>query len=123
MKKFWYGVLAFSPIVMIILSLVSVALLIALLFFLGMGMGVSNLEIEGVAGMLLGLLIMLVYAGFFIGIFGAVIINFVDIAVFWVHAAKNPKVEENMKVMWYCLLIGLQSAIAPIYWWKYIKNE
>ena len=123
MKKFWYGVLAFAPITLIVFGLLSIVLLIVLLFGIGIGMGTAGVEIEGVAGMLLGLLIMLAYAGFFIGIFGAVIINFVDIAVFCVHASKNLKVEDNMKVMWYCLFICMQSGVAPIYWWKYIKNE
>lgn len=123
MKKFWYGVLAFAPVTLIILSLASIALLFCLIFFLGMGMGVSEIEIEGALGVLLGLLILLFYGGFFIGIFSAVILNFVDIAVFCVHASKNSKIEQNMKVVWYCLFIAMQSGIAPIYWWMYIKKE
>lgn len=123
MKKFWYGVLAFAPIALIVLSLLSIVLFFVLILCMGVGVSAAGAEIEGVVGLLLGLLMMLFYAGFFGGIFGAVIINFVDIAVFCVHASKNPKVEDNMKVMWYCLFICMQSGVAPIYWWKYIKNE
>lgn len=123
MKKFWYGVLAFAPIALIVFSLLSVMLIICLIFGIGIGTSVSDLEIGGIWGMLLGLLILLGYAGFFIGIFSAVIINIVDIVLFCIHASKNPKVEQNMKVMWYCLFICMQSGVAPIYWWIYIKKE
>ncbi|MBQ8247339.1 MAG: hypothetical protein IJZ42_09420 [Lachnospiraceae bacterium] len=123
MKKFWYGVLAFAPIVLIILSLLSVMLPILLIFIMGMGIGATGGEIEGALGAFVGIFITLSYGGFFIGIFCAVILNFVDIAVFCIHVAKNPKIEKNTKVMWYCMFIAMQCGIAPIYWWMYIKKE
>lgn len=123
MKKFWYGVLAFAPIVLLIICLASIILPIIAFFILGIGMGVSGSEVEGVMGLIVTLLILLMYAGFFIGCFGTVIITWVDIIVFIIDAIKNPKVDQNMKAVWCCLFIFAQTFVFPVYWWIYIKKS
>ena len=112
MKKFLYGVLAFFPIIEVILSVVSMVAGIVLLVLVAMGTVDMSAAVPsillwlGIGGIILGIILCVV---------GAV--------VFTVHAKKNPNLDDKERGKWTALLICLVCFAFPSYWNKCIRKE
>ncbi|MBE5886288.1 MAG: hypothetical protein E7284_07810 [Lachnospiraceae bacterium] len=112
MKKLLYGILAFVPLIEVILSLVAMIAGIVMMVMAAFGsMNISAalpsvLLWVGIAGIVLGILLCIV---------GAV--------VFTIHAKNNPNLDNNARSVWMTSLIGLVCFSFPVYWWKCIRKE
>ena len=112
MKKFLYGVLAFFPIIEVILSIVSMVAGIVLLVLVAMGTVNMSAAVPsillwlGIGGIILGIILCVV---------GAV--------VFTVHAKKNPNLDDTERGKWTALLICLVCFAFPSYWNKCIRKD
>jgi len=116
MKKFWYGVLAFAPIVSMIGYFVVFALIMLAIFVLGMA-GVLNDNLwSSIAA-----LVMIVWM--WLGIFIVVVTDIADMVVFTVLAVKNPQLDATAKGLWCGSFFTFQMVAFPIYWWTYIRKS
>lgn len=116
MKKFWYGVLAFAPIVSMIGYFVVFALILLLTFILGM----SGAMDENTLGTIT-VIAMMVWM--WLGIFILIGTDIADMIVFTVLACKNRKLEPAMKGVWIGSFFTFQMLAFPVYWWIYIRKS
>lgn len=110
MKKFWYGILAFTPLIEIIISVVLMIASIVLMIMAAAGsVNVSS-----------AVPVVLLWVSIF-GIILGIILCIVGAVVFTVHAKKNEKLDGSARGVWIGSLIALVCFAFPVYWWKCIK--
>ncbi|MBO4980321.1 MAG: hypothetical protein J6C84_00270 [Lachnospiraceae bacterium] len=107
MKKTIMGILAFAPIVLIILGF-------AILFIMRMGVALDE-PLEGAAQFCGVLAVIFVLV--------AVALCYVDIVWFIVLACKNQRFDITQKVVWAIGIYMLNIFIFPVYWGMYILRD
>lgn len=110
MKKFWYGVLAFMPLIVTIVSAIMMIVSIILMVMSAMG---SIQMSAAVPSILLWLSIVGLVVGIILCIIGAII--------FSVHAKKNENLEGNAKGIWIASFVTLVCFAFPAYFVKCVK--
>lgn len=107
--------LAIGPIVLFILCIVSY-----FVFFFSMFMNIKEMEETNEPPMAFfgGMIV------FVIGFLLAMIISFLSIIYFIIHAAKNPLLEDgNMRVVWILILVLVSGIGNFIYWLVEIRMK
>lgn len=112
MKKFWYGILAFSPLIDFIVSVILMSLSIA--FMVGAASG--QLDMSAATAIIL---LWISIAGLILG----VILCIVGAIVFSVHAKKNAALDSKAQGIWIGSLVTLVCFAFPVYWWKCIRKS
>ncbi len=115
MKRFWYGVLAFAPLVSMIGYFVVFALILLVTFIFGMA-GVPD---ENMLGSIAALAM---FVWMWLGIFIVVATDIADMVVFTVLAVKNPQLDAAVKALWCGSFFTFQMVSFPIYWWIYLRK-
>ena len=110
MKKALYGILAFLPIVEIIISAIA---LVASFIMLG-GLLITGAYVNADLAMIL------LWVGI-IGIIVGIVICIADAIIFCAHVKKNENLEDSSRPAWITSLITLMFLAFPVYWWKCIK--
>ena len=113
MNKKWGAMLAFAPLVSVVLIFLVIGLGLLSAFVYGMTGG-SSIESTTVA---------IWFFVCFIFVMIAFIMNLVGIIVFCILVCKNTQLETEIKVLWIILIIGLQFIAIPIYWWRHMKSK
>lgn len=112
MKKFLYGVLAFFPIIEVILSVVAMVAGIVLLVLVAIGTVNMSVAVPSI----------LLWGGI-VGIILGIVLCIVGAIVFTVHAKKNPNLDDKERGKWTALLICLVCFAFPSYWNKCIRKD
>lgn len=110
MKKFLYGILAFSPIIELVLSLI--AMIAGFVMLGGTVLTGANINTDlatallwvGIAGIILGIVLCVAVA-----------------VIFCIHVKRNEELDSTQKGVWIGSLIGLMFLSFPVYWWKCMK--
>lgn len=110
MKKFWYGVLAFTPLIVTIVS--AIMMIVSMILMVMSAMGSIDMS-TAVSSVLLWLSIVGLVVGIILCIVGAI--------VFSVHAKKNENLEGNAKGIWIASFVTLVCFAFPAYFVKCIK--
>ena len=108
MKRFWYGVLAFAPLVSMIGYFVVFALIMLVIFALGMA-GATD---ENLLGQM-AVLAMIIWT--WLGIFIVVAVDIADMVVFTVLAVKNSQLDATAKGLWCGSFFTFQMVAFPVY--------
>ncbi len=110
MKKFWYGVWAFTPLIVTIASVIMMIVSIILMVAAATG----GIQISAaVPSVLLWISIVGLIVGIILCIVGAII--------FSVHAKRNENLEGNAKGIWIVSFVTLVCFAFPAYFVKCIK--
>lgn len=123
MKKFWEGVLAFGPLICLVISIACIVLVYVGLFVMIIHAEIIGADPDEFSSMLLGIfgiVMMIGWLGFF---YLTIIFCMFDIFLFCIYACKNENLDTGMKVLW-CFLFAFFSLITcPIYWCIYKRKE
>ncbi len=110
-KKLLYGILAFIPLVELILSLIALIagfVMLGGVLFVGANMIDPNVSMIflwiGIAGIVLGILLCIAVT-----------------VIFCIHVKRNEDLDGSEKGVWIGSLIGLMFLSFPVYWWKCIR--
>ena len=110
MKKFRYGVLAFTPLIEVILSVVLMIVSIVLMIMAALGSVNASVTV-------LSVLLWVSIAGIMVGI----VLCIAGAVIFAAHAKKNERLDDTSRGKWVASLICLVCFAFPVYWWKYIR--
>lgn len=123
MKKFWEGVLAFGPLICLVISIACIVLVYVGLFVMVIYAEIIGADPDEFSSMLLGIfeiVMMIGWLGFF---YLTIIFCMFDTFLFCVYACTNPNLDTGMKVLW-CFLFAFFSLITcPIYWCIYKRKK
>lgn len=123
MKKFWEGVLAFGPLICLVISIACIVLVYVGLFVMVIHAEIIGADPDEFSSMLLGIfgiVMMIGWLGFF---YLTIIFCMFDTFLFCIYACKNENLDTGMKVLW-CFLFAFFSLITcPIYWCIYKRKE
>lgn len=123
MKKFWEGVLAFGPLICLVISIACIVLVYVGLFVMIIHAEIIGADPDEFSSMLLGIfgiVMMIGWLGFF---YLTIIFCMFDTFLFCIYACKNENLDTGMKVLW-CFLFAFFSLITcPIYWCIYKRKE
>ena len=123
MKKFWEGVLAFGPLICLVISIACIVLVYVGLFVMVINAEMIGADPDEFSSMLLGIfgiVMMIGWLGFF---YLTIIFCMFDTFLFCIYACKNENLDTGIKVLW-CFLFAFFSLITcPIYWCIYKRKE
>lgn len=123
MKKFWEGVLAFGPLICLVISIACIVLVYVGLFVMVINAEIIGADPDEFSSMLLGIfgiVMMIGWLGFF---YLTIIFCMFDTFLFSIYACKNENLDTGTKVLW-CFLFAFFSLITcPIYWGIYKRKE
>lgn len=123
MKKFWEGVLAFGPLICLVISIACIVLVYVGLFVMVIHAEMIGADPEEFSSMLLGIFGIVMMIGWLSFSFITIVFSMIDMFVFCVYACTNPNLDTGMKVLW-CFLFAFFSLITcPIYWCIYKRKE
>lgn len=123
MKKFWEGVLAFGPLICLVISIACIVLVYVGLFVMVIHAEMIGADTEEFSSMLLGIFGIVMMIGWLSFSFITIVFSMIDLFVFCVYACTNPNLDTGMKVLW-CFLFAFFSLITcPIYWCIYKRKE
>ncbi|MBO5325793.1 MAG: hypothetical protein J6A80_06145 [Lachnospiraceae bacterium] len=123
MKKFWEGVLAFGPLICLVISIACIVLVYVGLFVMVIHAEMIGADPEEFSSMLLGIFGIVMMIGWLSFSFITIVFSMIDMFVFCVYACTNPNLDTGMKVLW-CFLFAFFSLITcPIYWCIYKSKE
>lgn len=123
MKKFWEGVLAFGPLICLVISIACIVLVYVGLFVMVINAEMIGADPDEFSSMLLGIFGIVMMIGWLSFSYITIVFSMIDIFVFCVYACTNPNLDTGMKVLW-CFLFAFFSLITcPIYWGIYRRKE
>lgn len=123
MKKFWEGVLAFGPLICLVISIACIVLVYVGLFVMVIHAEVIGADPDEFSSMLLGIFGIVMMIGWLSFSYITIVFSMIDMFVFCVYACTNPNLDTGMKVLW-CFLFAFFSLITcPIYWCIYKRKE
>ena len=123
MKKFGEGVLAFGPLITLVISIGCVVLINVGIFIMTMYAAMTGTDPEEFISILLGIfaiVMMLGWLGFF---YLTIILCMIDAFLFCIFVCKNENLDTGMKVLWCFLFAFLSLITCPIYWCIYKRKE
>lgn len=123
MKKFWEGVLAFGPLICLVISIACIVLVYVGLFVMVIYAEIIGADPDEFSSMLLGIFGIVMMIGWLSFSYITIVFSMIDMFVFCVYACTNTNLETGMKVLW-CFLFAFFSLITcPIYWGIYRRKE
>ena len=123
MKKFWEGVLAFGPLICLVISIACIVLVYVGLFVMVIHAEMIGADPDEFSSMLLGIFGIVMMIGWLSFSYITIVFSMIDMFVFCVYACTNPNLETGTKVLW-CFLFAFFSLITcPIYWCIYKRKE
>lgn len=121
MKKFWEGVLAFGPLICLVISISCIVLVHVGLFVMVIHAEMIGADPDEFSSMLLGIFGIVMMIGWLSFSYITIIFSMIDMFVFCIYACTNPNLETGTKVLWCFLFVFFQCITYPIYWC--IKRE
>lgn len=123
MKKFWEGILAFGPLICLLISIACIALVYIGLFVMAIYATMTGADPEEFSSMLLGIFAIVMMFGWLSFSYITIVFCMIDMFIFCVYACINPNLDTGTKVLW-CLFFAFFSLITcPIYWCIYKRKE
>lgn len=123
MKKFWEGVLAFGPLICLVISIACIVLVYVGLFVMVIHAEMIGADPDEFSSMLLGIFGIVMMIGWLSFSFITIVFSMIDMFVFCVYACTNPNLDDGMKVLWCLLFVFFQLIIYPIYWCIYMRKQ
>lgn len=122
MKKFWEGVLAFGPLICLVISIACIVLVYVGLFVMVIHAEMIGADPEEFSSMLLGIFGIVMMIGWLSFSFITIVFSMIDMFVFCVYACTNPNLDTGMKVLW-CFLFAFFHLLPVPYTGVFIKEK
>lgn len=122
MKKFLEGVLAFGPLISLVISIACIVLIYIGLFVMAIYAGITGADPEEFSSILLGIFGIVMLIGWITFSFITIVFCMIDMFVFCIYACTNPNLDTGMKVLWCFLFVFFQLITCPIYWCIYRRK-